>query len=97
MRTKQVQDLVNLLLEQKTIGNKWILKAKHNSNGLIEMYKAHLVIKCYTQQEDINYEEAFSLVITFASVPLILAIVTYIDLELYQIDIKTIFLNGELN
>jgi hypothetical protein len=97
MRTNQVWDLVNLPLGRKAIGNKWILKVKRKADGSIDRYKARLVAKGYTQQEGMDYEETFSLVVRFASIRLILAIVAYMNLELYQMDVKTTFLNGELD
>ena len=90
-------DLVDLPSNQKSIGNKWVLKIKRKADGFIEKYKARLVAKGYTQQKGINYEENFSPIVRFASIRLILAIVAHIDLELHQMDVKTIFLNGELN
>ena len=51
----------------------------------------------YTQEEGIDYEDIFLPVVRITLVHLILAIVTYMDLELYQIDVRTSFLNGELN
>ena len=53
--------------------------------------------KGYTQREGINYEETFSPVMRFISIHLILAIVAHLDLELFQMDVKTAFLNGEID
>uniref|UniRef100_A0A2N9GE70 CCHC-type domain-containing protein n=1 Tax=Fagus sylvatica TaxID=28930 RepID=A0A2N9GE70_FAGSY len=93
MRTNQVWDLVDLPPGRKAIRNKWVLKIKRKADGSIERYKARLVAKGYTQ----NYEKTFSPVVRFASVCLILAIVANLNLELYQMDVKTTFLNGELD
>ena len=57
-------------------------------DGSVEWYKAHLVAKGYTQEEWIDYEDTFPLVVRITSVRLILAIVAHMDLELYQMDVK---------
>ena len=56
-----------------------------------------MVAKDYTKEEGIDYENTFSPVVRVISVRLILAIVAHMDLELYQMDIKTILLNRELD
>ena len=89
--------MVDLAPSRKTIGNKWVLNIKHKADGIIDIDKARLVAKGYTQQEGIDYEETFSLVVRFALIRLILAIVARMDLELYLMDIKTAFRNGELD
>ena len=55
------------------------------------------MVKGYTQKEGVDYEETFSSVMRFAFVQLILAIVVNLKLESYQMDVKTTFLNGELD
>ena len=97
MKSNQDWDLVDLPPSRKTIGNKWVLNIKRKVDGTINIYKARLVAKGYTQQKGIDYEETFSLVVRFASICLILAIIAQMDLELYKTDIKTAFLNKELD
>ncbi|KAL0298185.1 UNVERIFIED_CONTAM: Retrovirus-related Pol polyprotein from transposon TNT 1-94 [Sesamum angustifolium] len=97
MAKNNVWELVDLPTGRKTIGNKWVLKVKRKVNGSIDKFKARLVAKGYIQKEGIDYEETFSPVVRFASVRLILAIVAHLDLELFQMDVKTTFLNGELD
>ena len=55
------------------------------------------MVKGYTQREVIDYEEIFSPVVRFVFIHLILAIIAHLDLELFQMDVKTAFLNGELD
>ena len=97
MESNRVWDFVDLLPSRKTIGNKWVLNINYKADGTIDKYKARLIAEGYTQQEGIDYEETFSPVIKFASICLILAIAGRMDLELHQMDVKTVFLNGELD
>ncbi|KAL9268686.1 Retrovirus-related Pol polyprotein from transposon TNT 1-94-like protein, partial [Drosera capensis] len=80
----------------KPVGCKWVFKSKRDANGNVERYKARLVAKGYTQIEDVDYKETFSPVSSKDSFRTIMALVAYFDLELYQMDVKTAFLNGDI-
>ena len=80
----------------ETIGSKWVFKTKKDSQGNIERHKARLVAKGFTQKEGIDYTETFSLASRKDYLHMIMALVAHFDLELHQMDVKTAFLNGEL-
>ena len=80
----------------KRVGCKWVFKTKRDSMGNVERYKARLVAKGYTQKDGIDYKETFSLVSKKDSLRIIMALVAHYDLELHQMDVKTAFLNGDL-
>ncbi|KAK9100155.1 hypothetical protein Scep_023585 [Stephania cephalantha] len=96
MSSNDVWDLVELPKGAKAIGCKWIFKTKKDSLGNIEIYKAGLVAKGFTQKEGIDYKETFSPVSKKDSLRIILALVAHFDFELQQMDVKTAFLNGQL-
>ena len=80
----------------KRVGCKWVFKTKRDSMGNVERYKARLVAKGYTQKDGIDYKETFSPVSKKDSLRIIMALVAHYDLELHQMDVKTAFLNGDL-
>ena len=89
-------DLVKLPESVKPIGCKWIFKTKRDSKGNVERYKDRLVAKGFTQKEGIDYKETFSPVSSKDSFRTIMTLVAHYDLELHQIDVKTAFLNGDI-
>ena len=96
MARNKVWELVSLPPRRKSIGNKWVFKIKRRADGSIDKLKARLVVKGFTQIEGVDYEETFSPVVRIASIRLLLALVAHLDLELFQMDVKTAFLNGNL-
>ena len=97
MEDNGVWDLIELPKGSKPIGCKWIFKNKRDSNGNVERYKARLVAKGFTQREGIDYKETFSPVSSKDSFRTIMALVAHFDLELHQMDVKTAFLNGNID
>ncbi|KAG9458307.1 hypothetical protein H6P81_002815 [Aristolochia fimbriata] len=96
MDKNKVWELVELPEGRQPKGCKWIFKKKLKPDGTIDRYKARLVAKGFTQKEGIDYKETYSPVSAFTSIRVLLAIVAYLDLELHQMDVKTAFLNGDL-
>ena len=96
MDDNHVWDLVELPDGFKTIGCKWVYKTKRDSNGKPERRKSRLVAKGFTQKDDIDYKETFSPVSKKDSLRIVLALVAHYHLELHQMDVKTAFLNGDL-
>ena len=97
MYSNSVWELVNLPDGVKPIGCKWIYKRKRGVDEKVETFKARLVAKGYTQKERVDYEETFSPVAMFKSIRILLSIAAYFDYEIWQMDVKTTFLNGNLD
>ena len=91
-----VWDLVELLEGCKRFRCKWVYKTKRDSNGNEEWYKAILVAKGFTQKDGVDYKETFSPFSRNESFRIIMALVAHYNLKLHQMDVKTIFLNGNL-
>ena len=96
MDENQVWNLVDLPDGHRTIECKWIYKKKIDMDGNVHIYKARLVAKGFRQVQGVDYEETFSPVVMLKSIRIILAIAAYFDYEIWQMDVKTAFLNGNL-
>ena len=97
IKDNDIRDLVLLPKCTKPIGCKWIFKTKRDLMGNVKRYKARLVAKGFTQKEGIDYKETFSPVSSKDFFRTIMTLVVHFDLELHQIDVKTTFLNGDLD
>ncbi|GKA79624.1 retrotransposon protein, putative, ty1-copia subclass, partial [Tanacetum coccineum] len=97
MKDKEVWDLVELPPNGKTVDSKWLFKKKTDMDGAVHTYKARLVVKGYIQTPWIDYEETFSPFANIRAIRILIAIATFYDYEIWQMDVKTAFLNGYLS
>lgn len=88
--------LVPLPAEHRPIGLKWVYKIKRDPVGSIVKYKARLVAKGYVQQHGIDFEEVFAPVARIETVRLLLALAAQEGWQVHHMDVKSAFLNGDL-
>ncbi|CAJ2662295.1 unnamed protein product [Trifolium pratense] len=96
-KRSEVWDLVPRPDGINVIGTKWVYKNKTDENGDITRNKARLVAQGYTQIEGVDFDETFALVARLESIRLLLAVACILKFKLYQMDVKSAFLNGYLN
>ncbi|GKB99177.1 retrovirus-related pol polyprotein from transposon TNT 1-94, partial [Tanacetum coccineum] len=79
------------------IGTKWVFRNKFDENGVVSRNKARLVSQGYNQQEGIDYEETYAPIARLESIRILLAYAYALDFKLFQMDVKSVFLNGFIN
>ncbi|KAL0286337.1 UNVERIFIED_CONTAM: Retrovirus-related Pol polyprotein from transposon RE1 [Sesamum radiatum] len=94
MGSNKVWTLVNPPKGVKPVGCKWVYKRKLGADGEVTTFKARLVAKGYTQRPGVDFEETYSPVAVAKSIQIMLAISAWYDYEIWQMDVKTAFLNG---
>ena len=92
--TNKVWKLVPRPSNKTIIGTRWVFRNKLDENGLIVRNKARLVAKGYNQEEGIDYDETYAPVARLEAIRLLLAYACSLDFQLYQMDVKSAFLNG---
>ena len=88
-------ELVDLPPGNKLLGSKWIFKSKMKDDGTIDKYKG-LVVKGFRQKDGLDYFDTYSPVTRITSILMLIALAAVYGLEIHQMDVKTAFLNGEL-
>ncbi|KAL9259268.1 Retrovirus-related Pol polyprotein from transposon RE1-like protein [Drosera capensis] len=78
------------------IGCKWVFRNKSNENGIVIRNKVRLVAKGYSQEEGIDFDETFAPIARLEAIRMFLAYTAYQGFKVYQMDVKSAFLNGKL-
>ena len=90
----KVWELLPKPMDKQVIGTKWVFRNKLDEGGIIIRNKARLVAKGYNQEEGINFDETYAPVARLEAIRLLLAYACTMDFKLYQMDVKSAFLNG---
>jgi len=89
-----VWELVPRPKDQTVIGTKWVFRNKLDESGQVVRNKARLVAQGYNQEEGIDFDETYAPVARLEAIRMLLAYASYMDFKLFQMDVKSAFLNG---
>ncbi|RVW44817.1 Retrovirus-related Pol polyprotein from transposon TNT 1-94 [Vitis vinifera] len=95
--SNQTWELVDLPPGSKPIGCKWVFRRKYHTDGMIQTFKARLVVKGFKQREGIDYFDTYAPVARTTSIRILFALASIHNLFVHQMDVKMAFLNGDLN
>nr|GEV01443.1 copia protein [Tanacetum cinerariifolium] len=91
--SNDVWELVPNPMDMAIIGTKWVFRNKLDENGVVSRNKARIVTQGYNQQEGIDYDETYAHVARLESIRILLAYACALDFKLFQMDVKSAFLN----
>ena len=91
-----VWTLVERPYDNNIIRTKWVFKNKLDEHGAVVWNKAKLVAQRYSQEEGIDYDETFIPVAHLEAIRILLAFACYMNFKLYQMDVKSAFLDGTI-
>nr|GEW23088.1 hypothetical protein [Tanacetum cinerariifolium] len=106
-RKEAIDDEIGFIMENNTwylsdlpsgckpLGCKWIFKRKMKVNGIVDKFKARLVIQGFRQKEGIDYFDTYAPVARITTIRLLLALAAIYNLVIHKMDVKTTFLNGK--
>ncbi|GJY64488.1 putative RNA-directed DNA polymerase [Tanacetum coccineum] len=95
-KLQKVWILVDLPKGHRAIGTKWVYRNKKDERGIVIRNKARLVAQGHTQEEGIDYDEVFAPMARIEAIRIFLAYASYMGFMVYQIDVKSPFLYGQI-
>jgi hypothetical protein len=82
--------------KKNVVGTKWALCNKQDEHGVVTRNKTRLMAKGYSQVECLDFDETFATVARLESIYILLAYATQHDFKIYQMDVKSVFLNESI-
>jgi hypothetical protein len=96
LQKNKTWDLVQLPKGKNTVGCKWVFTIKQTPEGKVEIYKARLAAKGYSQTYGIDYDETFAPVVKMSTVRTLISCAVNFRWSLHQLDVKNAFFHGDL-
>ena len=93
----KVWNLIPRPNDHSIIGTKWIFRNKMDEHSNIVKNKARLVVQGYSQEEEIDYDETYAPIARHEAIRMLLAFYVFKKFKLFQMDVKSAFLNGFIN
>jgi hypothetical protein len=93
----QVWELVERPKNHNVIGTKWVFRNNQDQDGIVVRNKVRLVAQGYTQVEGLDFREIYAPVARLEAIRILLAYACSHNIKLYQMDVKSVFLNGYIN
>ncbi|GKB04884.1 retrovirus-related pol polyprotein from transposon TNT 1-94 [Tanacetum coccineum] len=90
-------ELSDLPPGSKAIGCRWVFRIKYHTDGSIQTFKARLVIQGFSQRQGVDYFDTYAPVARITSIRVLFALASLYNLPIHQMDVKTAFLNGDLD
>jgi hypothetical protein len=79
------------------IETRWVFRNKQDQDGIVIRNKARLVVQGYTQVQGLDFSETYTPIARFEAIRILLAYVCAHNIKLYQMNMKSVFLNGYIN
>nr|GEX20724.1 retrovirus-related Pol polyprotein from transposon TNT 1-94 [Tanacetum cinerariifolium] len=95
--SNDIWELVPNTMNMTIIGTKWVFRNKLEKNGVASRTKSRLVSQGYNQQEGIDYDQTYAPIARLESIRILLAYACTLNFKLFQMDVKSAFLNGFIN
>jgi hypothetical protein len=93
----EVWTLEKRLQDARVIGTKWVFHNKQDDQGIFVRNKSRLVAKGFSQVKGLDFGETFAPVTRVEAIHILLAYASHHEMKLYQMDVKSAFLNGLIN
>jgi hypothetical protein len=92
-----VVDAASVPPGRNTVGSRWVLSVKEKPDGSVDRFKARLVAQGFSQVEGLDYTETYAPVVRMTTLRTMLAVATHHRYSVFQVDVKTAYLNSPLD